>query len=180
MTPSPFRTIWTRSRDTVRTIITNDPELHVVALACLAGIGEALDRASMRNTGDRMSMSVIIAVACILGPLGGLLSLWIFSHLIRWTGSWIGGTASREHLKTAIAWGYVPIVFALPIWIPELLLFGSDNFTKETPRVDAHPVLWIPFIVLTLLESALGVWTLVLLCHTIAPYSNGTHKRLTW
>ena len=80
-----------------------------------------------------------------------------------------GGTFILGALNstTAIAWSYVPIVFALPIWIPELLLFGSDNFTKE-PRLDAHPVLWIPFIVLTLLELALGVWTLVLACHTIA------------
>lgn len=41
-------------------------------------------------------------------------------------------------------------------------------FTKETPHLNAQPVLWIPFIALSLLEVTLGVWTFVLLCHTIA------------
>lgn len=161
-------TIWTHPRDTVRRIIAEDPGLHVVLLACFAGIAETLDRASMRNAGDKMPIAVIIGVACVLGSLGGLLSLWLFSHLLRWTGRWIGGSADREHLKTAIAWASVPFIVALPLWIPELLLFGSDMFTKETPRLDAQPMLWIPFIAFGLVEVVLGVWTVVLLCHTVA------------
>ena len=139
-----------------------------VLLVCLPGIGDTLNRASVGNAGDKMPMGAIIGVACLLGPLVGLLRLWISSHLIRWSGSWIGGTATREHLKTAIAWASVPEVFALLLWIPQLLLFGSDMFTEEKPRLDARPVLWIPFIAIVLLEVVLGVWTLVLLCHTIA------------
>jgi hypothetical protein len=41
-------------------------------------------------------------------------------------------------------------------------------FTEETPRLDAQPALGIPLIALSLLEVVLGVWTFVLLCHTIA------------
>ena len=115
-----------------------------------------------------MPMGAIIGIACLLGPLGGLLRLWISSYLIRWSGSWIGGKATRQHLKTAIAWASVPDVFALALWILALLLLGSDMFTEEKPRLDAHPMLWIPFIAIALLEVVLGVWTLVLLCHTIA------------
>lgn len=168
MSLNPFITVWTSPRDTVRRIVADNPELHVILLACLAGVGETLDRASMRNAGDKMPIAVIIGIACVLGPLGGLLSLWISSHLLRWTGRWIGGTANREHLKTAIAWATVPAVFALPLWIPELLLFGSDLFTEETPRLDAQPLLWIPFIAIAVVEVVLGVWSFVILCHTVA------------
>lgn len=164
----PFRTIWTRPRDTVRRIITENPELHVVLLVCLAGIGQSLDRASMRNAGDNMPMAVIIGVACLFGPLGGLLSLWIGSHLIRLSGTWIGGAASREHIKTAIAWASVPAVFALPLWILQILLLGSEMFTEETPRLDAQPMLLILFLAIVLAEFILGVWGFVLLCKTIA------------
>jgi hypothetical protein len=122
----------------------------------------------MRDAGDKMPIPVIIGLACVLGPLGGLLSLWISSLLLRWTGKWIGGTANREHLMTAIAWAAVPAVFALPLWIPELLLFGSDLFTKETHRLDAQPLLWIPFLAFAVLEMVLGIWSFVLLCHTVA------------
>lgn len=164
----PFRTIWTRPRDTVRRIIAVNPELHVVPLVCLAGIGETLDRASMRNAGDNMPMASIFGVACVFGPLGGLLSLWIGSHLIRLSGEWIGGVGNRKHIKTAIAWSSVPAVFALSLWIPQILLFGSEMFTASTPRLEAHPILLIPFLAIALAEIVLAVWGVVLLCKTIA------------
>ncbi|MHB0959995.1 MAG: Yip1 family protein [Pirellulaceae bacterium] len=164
----PFQTIWTHPRDTVRRIVKQDPALHVMLLACLAGVGETLDRASMRNAGDQMPLIAILGVACVIGPLGGLLSLWISSHLIRLSGTWIGGIALRDHIKTAIAWGSVPLVFALPLWIPQLLLFGSDMFTEEMPRLEAQPLLLIPFLLIGLLEIVLALWSVVIVCNTIA------------
>lgn len=167
-TSSPFLTIWTRPRETVRALVAESPELHVILLTCLAGIGESLDRASVRSLGDRESLPVIFAMALLWGPLGGLLALWLWSHLIRWTGRWIGGTASREALRTALAWAMVPVVCGLLLWIPELLLFGSDLFTEATPRLDAKPALLVPFLGFLAVEIALAVWTAVLLCNTVA------------
>jgi hypothetical protein len=165
---SPLRTIWSAPRNTVRRIVAENPDHHVVLLACLAGIGQALDRASLRNLGDQMPLAVILVVACLFGPLGGLFSLWIGSHLIRLSGKWIGGAGNREHIKTAIAWASVPTVFALLLWIPLILLFGSDMFTAETPHLDAQPMLMIPFFTIAFLEIVLSLWAFVLLCNTIA------------
>jgi hypothetical protein len=164
----PFRSIWTSPRLTIRKIVSTHPELHVLWLICLAGVGETLDRASMRNSGDEMPLAAILAMACVLGPLGGLFGLWIGSHLIRWTGTWIGGTAPREHIKSAMAWASVPSVLALTLWIPQLVLFGADNFTSATPKLDATPLLWIPFLAIAPVETVIGIWGLVLLCNTIA------------
>ncbi len=168
MRPNPFLTVWISPRETVRRIIAENPELHVILLACLTGVVETLDRASGRNAGDKLPMASLIVIVCAGGPLGGLVSLWISSHLIRWTGGWIGGVATREHVKTAIAWASTPVVFALPLWIAKLLLFGSEMFTEETPRLDAHPILLIPLIAMALIEVVLSIWSLVLLCNTLA------------
>ena len=165
---NPFLAIWTRPRRTVRRIVSEDPERHVVLLVCLAGIGETLDRASMRSAGETLQLSAIIGIAVVFGPLGGLLSLWIFSHVLRLTGAWIGGAGNREHIKTAIAWAYVPAVFVLPLWSPQLLLYGSEMFTDETPRLDAQPLLWVPIILIGLAEIVCAVWGFVLLCNTVA------------
>ena len=62
----------------------------------------------------------------------------------------------------------MPLVFALPLWIPQLLLFGSDMFTAEMPSIDAQPLLIIPFFAIGFIELVLGVWSIVLLCNTIA------------
>lgn len=163
-----FRTIWTHPRLTVREIVLTNPALHVTSLACLAGIGQALDRASMRSSGDSTPLITILGVACVIGPLAGLFNLWIGSHLLKLTGNWIGGIASREHLKTAIAWGSVPAIATLPLWIPQLLLFGSEMFTSATPTLDAQPMLLIPFLLMSLVELVFGIWSLVLMCNTIA------------
>jgi hypothetical protein len=168
----PFRTIWTRPRDTIRSIIAVNPQLHVLLLICLAGVANTLDRASSRNLGDKMSLAAVLVFACVFGPLGGLLSVWISSHLIRWTGDWVGGEGCREHIKAAIAWASVPVVFALPLWIPLLLIFGSEMFTEETPSLEAQPMLLIPLLGIALIEIVLAVWSLVLLCNTIAEVQN--------
>jgi hypothetical protein len=165
---SPFVTIWTRPRQTVRRIVAERPDLHVLLLAGLFGIGRALDRAAARDLGDHLPTAMILGMALILGPLGGWFSLWIFSHLIRWTGAWIGGTGNREHVKTAIAWGVVPIVFVLPLWIPMLLLLGSEMFTGETPRLEAQPLLLFFFMAAGLIQLMANIWSLMLLCHTVA------------
>ena len=164
----PFKTIWLHPRRTIRQLVAHNPELYVVPLVCLAGIVNVLDRASQRNLGDRWSLATILGIAFLLGPLGGLFALWIFSHLIRITGNWIGGTAPREHLNTAIAWAKVPAVVTLPLWLLLLALFGFEMFTSETPRMDAEPMIFALLIAVGIVETILSIWAFVLLCNTVA------------
>lgn len=165
---NPFKTIWFRPRATIRQIISTNPALHLLLLVALGGITQTLDRASSRNAADSLPLVLVFIIACLLGPLGGMLSLWIGSHLIRLTGSWMGGIGNREHIKAAIVWAAVPGICTLPLWIPKLLLLGSDMFTEASPRHEAQP--WLIFAVLPFLlaELVLSVWSYVLICNTIA------------
>ncbi|MBI5687302.1 MAG: YIP1 family protein [Verrucomicrobia bacterium] len=168
MTPNPFLTIWLSPRETIRRIVEWNPNYWVIALACLAGIGQAFDQASMKNIGDETPTALIFAIALVAGPLVGLLQLWIGYQLIRWTGRWLGGMASREHLRTALAWGYVPAVFALTLLIPEWLIAGPELFTKQTPHLNAHPGLLMFLKALGAVGGMLGIWSIVTTCHTVA------------
>lgn len=165
---NPFKSVWISPRETVRRIISENPSLHVTLLVCLYGIGQVLGRASMKNLGDRAPLELIIPLALILGPLMGLLSLWIFSHLIRVSGIWLRGIGNREHIKAAMAWGYVPSVFALVLWIPELFLFGVELFTEETPRIDADPLLWNLLGLFLAIEGIFTIWSVILISNSIA------------
>lgn len=165
---SPFRTIWTSPRKTIRQIVATDPELHVLLLIGLAGMSESLDRASTRFAGDKMPLGVILAVACVFGPLGGLFGMWIYSHLIRISGNWLEGRGDYEEIKSAIAWSSVPHVTGLAIWIALILLLGHELFTKETPYLDAHPTLALVVLALFLAQMVLALWSMVLLCNTVA------------
>lgn len=158
---SPWLTIWTRPRATMREILDTDPERMVVALAMLGGFSQSLDKASLRNVGEFFSVPVIILIAAIAGSIGGLIWLYAVGGLVRWTGRWIGGHAPAAHVRAAIAWPSVPLVWGLLIWIPELAVAGRELFTRETPYLDAHPGAALALAGLALIEVAIGVWTVV-------------------
>ncbi len=46
-------------------------------------------------------------------------------------------------------------------WVPQLLLFGKDMFTTETPRIDSSYLLTGLFWGLAAVEMVIGVWTIV-------------------
>jgi hypothetical protein len=163
-----LKTIWSSPRKTIRRIIRSNPTLYVNRLTFLAGIVLTLDRAAVKNAGDHMPFVVVLLLVCITGPLGGLINLKIGSYLIHFTGKWIGGTGSREKTETAIAWGQVPLVFALPIWLLQMLLLGSEIFKQEVTKLESSPIIAIAYLGTITARFILSVLAIVLLSNTIA------------
>jgi hypothetical protein len=159
---NPWVTIWTRPRATVRHLIETDPGRSVLLLAALSGVSQTLDRASTQSAGDAFSMSTILLIAVLAGPLFGLIGLYIGAALTEWTGRWIGGKGTVANLRTAMAWSCVPVVASLALWVVNLALFGSDMFTTAMPRIEANPALALLLIASGFCAVVLGVWTLVL------------------
>jgi Yip1 domain len=160
---NPFLTIWTRPRATIRAIVNTDPHRHIVPLAILGGIVQTLDRASQRNAGDKLPFAAILGMAMLLGPVGGLLSLFVGGWFLGLTGRSLGGRARPEQLRAAIAWSFVPVLATIPIWIIQLGFFGRELFTRETPTLDANPTLGLVLLATGMLEAALGLWSFVIL-----------------
>jgi hypothetical protein len=108
-----------------------------------------------------LELPAILLIAAVAGPIFGILSLFIFGALLRWTGRWIGGAASQEQIRAAIAWSFVPYLWVSLMWIPELLLLGEEMFTTETPRMDAAPALALALIGMVIVEFVGIVWAFV-------------------
>jgi hypothetical protein len=153
--------MWIHPRRTIRQIVDTDPERHVLLLAAIGGIGEVLNKASTKSTGDHMSLATILLLAGIAGPIGGIISLYIGGAFLRWTGGWIGGHAKARDIRSAIAWAGVLTIWAMILWVPQLLLFGKEMFTTETPTIDASTVLTALFWLLAAIDVILGVWTIM-------------------
>jgi hypothetical protein len=141
--------------------VDTDPDRAVLLLAAIAGIGKVLDKASTKSSGDLISFPSIFLLAVILGPLSGIISLYIGGALLRWTGRWIGGRADARDIRCAIAWSSVLAIWAMLLWIPELLLFGKEMFTSKTPNIDASIALTTLLWIFIILEIVLGLWTFV-------------------
>ncbi|WP_169977703.1 Yip1 family protein [Tautonia rosea] len=167
--PNPWKTIWRRPRATIRYLVATDPTRSVMLLAALSGINSSLSRAVERNAGDVLPLIAILGLAVVLGPIGGIIWLYLGSALLRWVSGWFGGRGESEHIRTAMAWSLVPVLTTMVFWIPQLILFREEMFQSEMPRVESDPALLNTMVALGGLEALailiLGIWTFVLFLH---------------
>ena len=159
---TPWTSIWTRPRETIREIVFSNPKRSVLLLAALAGFSSALDRASIKSMGDTLDLVTIFGIAAIAGPIGGIISLYIGAVLLRWMGMWIGGAASSMDIRAAMAWSSAPLIWALLLWIPGLFLFGRDLFTSATPKLDASEILTYSYMGFGVVEVIVSIWSLII------------------
>lgn len=163
-----YHSMWLHPRQTIRRIVDVDPQYHANLLIALAGIAESLDRASTRNMGDKVPFAVVLGSALIIGPGMALIGAWIYSHLIRIAGNWMGGRGVYYEIKAAVAWSSLPTVLALVLWIPLVMLVGKEMFTEEMPSLTGNISLSITLVGLSIGQLVLGLWAFVLLCNSIA------------
>jgi Yip1 domain len=164
---NPFLTIWTRPRATIRGIVETDATYRVLALTSASGIVGALNNAAQRNAGDRLPISAILGMAIVLGPIGGIIGLYVGAWFVGLSGRWLGGRADSEDIRAALAWSAVPTLVVIPIWIVQLAVFGHEMFTSEMPSVEANPMLYVVVIATGVAEFVLAIWSLVILLKTL-------------
>jgi len=160
--------MWINPRATIQQIVDTSPEHLVLFLAAVVGFSNGLDQASARCVGDTLPLPMIFLIALIAGPVGGVIGLYISGALIYWTGTWIGGNASSQNIRAAIAWSQIPMIWGLLLWIPALALFGEELFTTEMPTVTASPSMAFSLLIYTVVELAVGLWTLVVFIQCLA------------
>ncbi|MGY0653103.1 YIP1 family protein [Luteimonas sp. A537] len=156
--------MWSRPRETIQSIVSRDPTHLVVPLAALSGISEALDKASTKSLGDSMELPAIFALAIVAGAISGVVGLYILCYLLKLSGRWLGGKSSSVNIRAATAWSSVPIIWALLLWVPELLIFGKDLFTTAAPSITARPAVYFGFLGV---ELAIAIWGVVVFCKAL-------------
>ena len=155
---NPCFSIWTKPRATMRQIFETDPERLVLVLAMAGGFGESLGQASMENLGDHTPLAGIIAFALIGGAIGGSIGLYLGGAMLCWTGRWLGGTGTPVTVRAAIAWGQVPAIWALLLWVPFFALYGAEMFSEVKPLMNANP---FPVVGLSVIELVIVIWGIV-------------------
>ena len=119
---NPWTEVWLHPRNTIKAILKYDPKYMVLPLAALAGItNNALDFESMDAIVGGSSFIGSVLVAALLGIVG----IYLFGFLFSLTGKWIGGKADALKLRAALAWGSVPVVAGIILFVP--LFFGLNT-----------------------------------------------------
>ena len=158
LTLHPWSTIWIQPKSTIQQIIDTDPKFLVLVLSMINGIVFTLNRSGIKDLGDKIEFSTILLLCGILGPFLGVIWLYLISSILTWSGKLLGGNASSENIRSAVAWSYIPVCVLLVLWALELVVFGAENFTSATPNIDSNKYLYNLLIGFDVLESIMHVW----------------------
>ncbi len=158
---SPWRSIWWKPQATIKSLERRDDRSYVHLLAGVGGISSAI--ATLGPAKDLHWLAIIV-IALALGPLIGLVRLYVNGALFDWTGRLLGGRASQRSLRTAIAWASAPEVLALPILLAAIAAFGpaflpalAGTAGSDNPGI----------IAVSVFASILFVWALVIAVRTV-------------
>jgi hypothetical protein len=161
---NPWISIWLRPGETMRDVLEGGRTRDVFIIAAIVGIQNALWAAQELSLGDHGPVRLILGFGAAVGAVSGVVWLLLTAGLLTWSGRWFGGSGGFRRLRAAVAWSAVPIAWALPLWIPKLLIAGDGLFRTLDAAAAVHPAI----TVLDALETAAQLWTLVLLVICVA------------
>ncbi|MCM4162404.1 MULTISPECIES: Yip1 family protein [unclassified Arenibacter] len=156
-----FMEIWTSPRKVFKFINDNHYDKYVNGLLFFAGISSAFDRASLKNSGDNLSLIAILALCIIVGGLLGWISYYIYAALLSWTGKWINGEGDTKSILRIISYAMTPAIIALIFLIPQIGIYGNEMFKSDGDISSAGIVANIFVYSSMILEFILGIWTIV-------------------
>ena len=157
---TPFLSIWTQPRATIRRIVDSDPTRNVLALAAIGPAMSSLVSqwsAAMNGSANQSVLWPLFVAFNVAIQAGlGILFLYISSVVFKWSGSLLGGVASRVEVRAALAWSQVPTI-AIEI-VLLLALFAGVPIPKmlpgQLPQID--PAFYKVMVVV----GVLGIWGL--------------------
>ena len=157
---TPFFTIWTEPRATIRRIVDTDPTRNVIALVAIGPALNALASQWSKAIGNNANLSVLwplwVVVSVAIQAVLGVLFLYIFGVIFKWSGSLLGGLASRVEVRAAIAWSQVPAIAAEIVLLIAVLMGIPMPTPGATPGM--LPQIDPAFYKVLVIEVVLGFW----------------------
>ncbi|HXN12737.1 MAG TPA: YIP1 family protein [Candidatus Acidoferrales bacterium] len=173
---TPFLTIWTEPRATIRRIVDTDPTRYVVAIAAAGPAISALADEWSKAMSDSSNLSVLwplwVAADVTAQAVVGVVFLYIGAAILTWSGGLIGGVASNVEMRAATAWSQVPgVAAAIVLLIAVLMGVPVPQVIGSTlPSIDPA------FYKVLLVELVLGLWSGIIGLYCIAE----VHRFSTW
>ena len=162
----PWLTYWTQPRSTI-SILKNSKETRHWDLIIIAyGIIDFFNKSQTKSVGEYITnFPILILTGIIGGALAGYFRVWLWSWLLHLTGKWIGGIATRQHLRTAFVWSSLPTLTLAVFWIPFLFIHGEAFFKKGYVILAPYLVLDYTFAAVAFVAVA---WKFILLLKSIS------------
>ena len=163
LTINPWVEIWVRPRETLRALIQTNSTYCFPLLCLIYGFPVLLQMAQNLSLGDRFSLGGIIIGSLILAIVPGYIMFNLAAGLFYWTGKWIGGTGTFQHIRAAVAWSNVPPVVNGFIWIANMLIFGKRIFSLSFVVMPFMKGEIVVVAVAGLIQLTVAIWAFIIL-----------------
>ncbi len=130
-------------------------------LASAQGIGNFLALYRTEGAGVHNSVERILANSFAYGAIAGVASLFLMAVIYKRLGIRAGGKSTTNQVIHVLAYGSVPMVASLAMWVLTALLAGEATFV-ETPRGDIEGFLVLLLHVQFISYVLLLIWSIVL------------------
>jgi hypothetical protein len=131
------------------------------ALAAAQGIGNFLALYRTEGAGAHNTVAQILANSFAFGAIAGVASLFLMAAIYRRLGTRAGGKSAGGPVIHVLAYGGLPMVFSLAVWVLTALLAGEATFV-ETPRADLEGFLVLLLHLQFVTYLLLLIWSVVL------------------
>jgi hypothetical protein len=179
----PLKDVWLRPRRVFRELATRPIGATDYLLAAIQGVATSIMVYRSQLAGSNASTAEILGSSFIFGPLGGVVSMYLFAAIYGRLGKRAGGKSARNQVFHVLAYGGIPLAASLLLWVFTALLVGEvavierpgveiDGFVGFVLRVQfaAHMLLLLWSVVLQVMgfsevlglptRKAFGVWVL--------------------
>lgn len=151
----PIKDVWLRPRRVFRELATQPIGATDYLLAAAQGLATAVTLYRTQPAASGFTAGEILGSACIFGPLGGILTLYIFAAIYRRLGQRAGGKSVRNQVFHVLAYGGIPVAASLVLWIFTALLVGEAAIVeKPATEVDG----FVGFVLHVQLAAYLFLW----------------------
>ncbi|MBS3903100.1 MAG: YIP1 family protein [Anaplasmataceae bacterium] len=168
---NPWKTIWTKPRQTIRGIVEKNPSQGLIPLSAIYGFPLLVYLAQMFSMGRIWPTWAIILVALLVSPVIGFLGLSLWSIIAKWTGQWFGGKGSYKEILAVAAWTSIPHLVNGIIWVVLAVFIGSPLFA---PVSEGNiPIVAMRIVGgLLIVQSVMSIWAFVILIVALSEVQN--------
>ena len=133
---NPWWGIWVQPRQTLRTILATNPKMDFWVLVAFYGLVRAVSWGVQVGLGDYFSPSGVAGFILIIGPIAGVIGVYLTGALLGLVGRSMGGKAEPAHIRAVLAWAALPMsVLTLLALLPYMLMLGPLIFSAADPLV---------------------------------------------
>ena len=123
-------------RQTLRAILETDPKMDFWVLVAFYGLIRAVSWGVQVGLGDYFSPAGVAGFILIIGPIAGVIGVYLTGALLGLVGRIMGGKAEPQHIRAVLAWAALPMsVLALLALLPYMLMLGPLIFSAADPLV---------------------------------------------